>query len=264
MSSMKLSCTTCCFRDRGRDEIEETFRYAPDAGYHYWGLGGPFTWEPELIQWLDTKKVQRRMQEVGLIALTEVWTPPIPTDSVESARTGAKHIVLAAKAALEMGCKRIVQTGGPRREGGISQTIEGLKRLGDLLADLPVKVCLEPHMGSQILTMDDYSTVLSELDNPQFGITVDTGHFYSAGVDSISLVKKFPDKIYNVHLKDHIGKQSVPIGKGEIDIKGVLKALRNINYEDFLALELEIVDPQNAPQYVKDAYEYITNILGEV
>ena len=264
MSSMQLSCTTCCLRGRGRDEIEETFRYAPDAGYRYWGLGGTFTVAPGLIQWLDIRKIKRRMREVGLIGLTEVWTPPIPTDSVENAKLGAEHVVLAAKVALEMDCGYIVQTGGPRRKGGISQTIEGLKRLADLLADLPVKVCIEPHVGSQILTIDDYSTILSELDNLQFGITVDTGHFHSAGVDFISLIKKYPNRIYNVHLKDHVGKQSVPIGKGEIDLKGLIKVLKNINYKNFLALELEVTDPENAPEYIRDAYKYLTNLLGEV
>ena len=130
------------------EEIAETFRYAPAAGYRHWGLGGPFTWEPGLIQWIDIAKVKARMAEVGLESCTEVWTPPIPTESAEAAVRGVEHVAMSARVAVELGCERIVQTGGPRREGGLERTISGLRQLLDLLGDVPVKVCLEPHVNS--------------------------------------------------------------------------------------------------------------------
>jgi len=190
MADLTLSCTTCALRGRGRDEIEETFRYAPKAGYTQWGLGGPFTWEPGLIQWLDAGKILKRMEEVGLDALTEVWTPPIPTGNREAAEQGAKHVAMSAQAAVDLGCGRIVQTGGERREGGLDQTVEGLLRLLERIQELPVRVCLEPHMGSQILTREDFDALMAKLDTEQVGITVDTGHFHAGGVDWMSLIRE--------------------------------------------------------------------------
>jgi len=261
MEEIYLSCTTCALRGRGRDEIEETFRYAPAAGYRHWGLAGPFTWEPGLIQWLDIAKLKRRMTEVGLETLTEVWTPPIPTQSEAAARTGAEHVAMAAQVAVALGCQRLVQTGGPRREGGIHQTIDGLQKLLALIRELPLKVCLEPHVNSQILYPEDYETIFARLDTPQLGITVDTGHFHTAGVDWKALIRNYPEKIYNVHLKDHLGPQSVGIGQGEIDLAGLVAVLREVGYQGPLALELEVQDPENLPRYIQEACTYMTGLL---
>jgi len=259
---MLLSCTTCCLRGRGRDEIEETFRYAPAAGYQAWGLGGPFTWEPGLIQWLDVAKVKRRMLETSLTTLTEVWTPPIPTDSAERAELGARHVALSARVALELDCPRIVQTGGPRVEGGLRHTIEGLRLLDQELGELDVRVCLEPHVGSQILHRDEYDQLMSELPAPRFGITVDTGHFHAAGVDWAALIRAYPERVYNVHLKDHIGVQSVGIGRGEVDLRLLVSVLRDTGYDGPLAIELEVTDPENLPHYIMEAYDHMSGLLA--
>ncbi len=264
MSDMYLSCSTCSLRGRERDEIEETFRYAPAAGYKYWGLGGPFTWSPGLIQWLDIDKIRRRMAEIGLETLTEVWTPPITTENNEEAIIlGAQHVVMSARVAVELGCNRIVQTGGSRRERGIQQTIYGLRKLLDLIKDLPVRICLEPHINSQILYPEDYDVIFAHLNTPKIGITVDTGHFHTAGVDWKALIRKYPEKIYNVHLKDHIGSQSVTIGQGEIDLPGLITVLREVDYHGPLAVELEVKDPENLPHYIRESYVYMTKLIGE-
>jgi len=242
---MVLSCTTCSLRGRGRDEIEETFRYAPEAGFEAWGLGGPFTWEPGLIRWLDVEKLRAEMIDAGLPTLTEVWTPPIPTDSPEAVREGVGHVVLAAHASAALGCDCLVQTGGPRRESGLALTIAGLEELDRELGDLGVRVALEPHVGSQILDDDDYARLMAELPATRFGITVDTGHFHTAGVDWKAMIRRYPDRIYNVHVKDHIGAQSVAIGEGEIDLRGLIDGPREGTYDRPLAIEMEVDDPEN-------------------
>ena len=258
---MILSCTTCSLRGRGRDEIEETFRWAPEAGFTAWGLGGPFTWEPGLIQWMDTRKVKAAAEAAGLAELTEVWTPPIPTGSPEQAVEGARYIALAAEAALALDCDLLVQTGGPRAQGGLERTLAGLRQLDETLGDLPVRVALEPHVGSQILYRDEYGRLMAELPFPRFGITVDTGHFHTAGVDWRAIIRDYPDRIYNVHLKDHVGPQSVAIGAGEIDLPGLIAELRGTGYEGALAIEMEVTDPENLHVYVKQAHEYMVGLL---
>ena len=263
MSEMILSCTTCALRGRRRDEIEETFCYAPEAGYKYWGMAGPFSLEPGLIQWLDVKKLSSDAKKAGLAGCTEIWTPPIPTDSVEWSEAGAEHVALCAQVAVQIKCPVIVQTGGPRRVNGLQNTIHGLKKLLKLIENLPVKVVLEPHVNSQILLLEDYTNIFKEIKSPKLGITVDVGHFHSAGVDWKKFIHEWADRIYNVHVKDHIGKQSVAIGKGEIDLAGLVKELKSINYKGALAVEMEVADPDNLHTYIVDAYKYMMKLMNK-
>jgi len=259
---MYQSCTTCALRGSGRDEIEETFRYAYGAGFRHWGLGGPFTYIPGLIQWLDVALIRRRMAEAGLESVTEVWSPQIPTDSLETALLGADHVAMAARAAAELGCRIVVQTGGTRRDGGLRQTIAGLARVLELTQSLPVDLALEPHAGSQIARPEDYAAIFAALDSERLGITVDVGHFHSSGVDWKALIRRYPSRVFNVHLKDHIGPQSVAIGHGEIDLKGLVEVLREIDYAGPVALELEVTDPENLPRYVAEAYAYMAELMA--
>jgi len=55
-----------------------------------------------------------------------------------------------------------------------------------------------------------------------------------------------------LQVKDHIGTRSVPIGAGEVDLRGYIEALHAIGYEGALAVELEVEDPENLPRYVAE------------
>ena len=261
MSGIILSCTTCALRNPPLDEILETLKHAPKAGYTYWGLAGPITWTPGLIRWLDTEDLQRQAAEAGLKGLTEVYASAISTDSVVAAENSVDDLVLNAQAAVKLRCPLLVFSGGKRQAGGLAHTLAGLDKLSGKIADFPIKVALEPHAGSQFQTETDYAEIFAHITTEQIGITIDTGHFHVVGVDWKALIREYPERIYNVHVKDHIGHQSVPIGEGEIDMPGLVHELRAIDYRGPLAVELEVEDPENLPQYVADAHQYLSNLI---
>ena len=261
MSGIILSCTTCALRNPPLDEISETFKHAPKAGYTYWGLAGPITWTPGLIQWLDTEGLLRQAAGVGLKGLTEIYAAAIATDSVEAAESCINDLLLNAQAAVKLKCPLLVFSGGKRQTNGLKHTLAGLNKLVKAISDLPVKVALEPHVGSQFQNEEDYDEIFAHLTTKQIGITIDTGHFHEAGVDWKGLIRKYPERIYNVHVKDHIGSQSVPIGAGEVDMPGLIRELRAINYRGPLAVELEVEDPENLPRYVAEAYQYLSGLI---
>jgi len=51
MSKFILSCGTTALRAPGKDELLETLKYAPAAGFKYWGVAGPLFWTPGIPQW---------------------------------------------------------------------------------------------------------------------------------------------------------------------------------------------------------------------
>lgn len=262
MSNIIISCTTCSLRGYGAEEVWDTLEHAPKAGYSYWGIAGPITWTPGLIRWLNTDLVNHLAVKAGLKGCTEVYCPVIPTYSIEAAERSVQNIFLVFEAAVKMNCPLVVFSGGKRQEGGLACTIAGLKKLCSMIANIPVKLALEPHIGTQIQEASDYEEIFKHITTEQIGITVDTGHFHAAGVDWKAIIRRYPERIYNIHLKDHIGRQSVPLGTGEIDLPGLVKELDAIDYDGALAVELEVVDRENLPRYVGEAYRYTRDLIN--
>ncbi|RAP78420.1 sugar phosphate isomerase/epimerase family protein [Paenibacillus montanisoli] len=265
MSRFMISCTTCSLRGYGRDEILSTFEHAPQAGFKYWGLAGPPLWTLGAARWFDADKVHRYSTQSGFVGCTEAYGPSFPTDSVESAELAAADVALMFDVADAVQAPLVVITGGkPNGETGLRAAVSGIRQMLPLIRNKRARLALEPHFGSQFQTRADYDYLFSQIDDSRVGITIDTGHFHSAGVDWKAIIRDFGSKIYNIHLKDHIGKQSVEIGKGEIDLHGLIEELHKIDYKGALAVEMEVEDPQNLPQYCKQSYSYISKLVKEV
>jgi len=83
---------------------------------------------------------------------------------------------------------------------------------------------------------------VSRLDK-RIGICHDTGHTARAGVDPVEATRKTADRIFDVHLKDvdaATGKgRSTELGRGVVDVAGILRVLRQINYRDVIGIEYE-------------------------
>jgi inosose dehydratase len=81
--------------------------------------------------------------------------------------------------------------------------------------------------------------------HPRIGASADLGHFLRSGEESVKVVETLGKRIYSVHLKDVKDKTHFTIlGKGDMDLVGVLRALKAIKYDHVLALEYE-ENPQN-------------------
>lgn len=267
MSRFTLSCTTCALRAPGKDELLETLEHAPAAGFEYWGLAGPPFWTPGVPRWVDAEGIVRLATEAGLRGVTEVYASPIPTDSPKAAVAYVESsLVHSCQLAERLRSPLVVFSGG-RRGGdgaaGLEASVAGLEALLPLIEGMDIKVALEPHLNSRYQEASDYDFIFDRLDHPQLGITVDTGHFYSAGVDMATLIRKYTAKVWNVHVKDHLGTQSVALGAGEIDLRGIFAVLHEVGYEGALALEIEPEDTENLPRYVAEAYPYLQDLLAQ-
>ena len=264
MSHFILSCTTCSARIPGKEEIAECFRLAPKAGYKAWGAQSPLFWWPGLTRWANIDFLNDYAARAGLERCTEVYGAAFPTTSIANAQAAAIYRAQLFEVAERMGSPLVVLTGRPRKEGGLEPTIAGIKELLPLIEHVPVKLALEPHYGSQIQYIEDYEAIFDQIESSQVGITLDSGHFHSAGVDWKRLIQRFPERIYNFHVKDHIGNQSVPLGAGEVDLHGYIEALHSIGYEGALAVELEVADPENLPRYCAEAFIYLRDLVVEI
>lgn len=79
----------------------------------------------------------------------------------------------------------------------------------------------------------------------RIGACADLGHFLRSNEESVKVIETLGDRVHGVHLKDvKDAKTFTILGQGDMNLPGVLRALRKINYREVLALEYE-ENPQN-------------------
>ena len=257
---MYLSCGSICYIGYAKDQVQAVLSHAPKAGFKFVEMQA--TMSPQSIDALDASALRKRIEAAGL-KCAGMYTPGFGGASAEQIETHARAIAKATSLCTELGGEYVVSSGAVPREGhDIESVISCVKRIIELLPqDNKVKIALEPHYGNIIEQMEDYERIFSEIDHPLVGICVDTGHFHSAKVDTVELIRKFSDRIYDVHLKDHIGTQSVSIGHGEVDLEAIFGALKEIGYKSSITLELEVKDVENTPKYIEEAYDIMSKLI---
>jgi len=47
-------------------------------------------------------------------------------------------------------------------------------------------------------------------------------------------------------------------------LRGYIEELHAIGYEGALAVELEVIDPENLPRYIAEAFVYLRDLVKEI
>ena len=262
---MEIICASICYRGYADDEVQATLDLAPRIGYHWMEVHGPLTWSLEAIRQFDLPALQTRLRTSGM-ACAGLYTPGWGGQDDDDALAHAAAIARCAGFAQALGATHVTSTGAERR--GTRGALERVIRCAQAVlqaqpAESAIRLALEPHFGNALEQPADFSAVLSACPDERLGVCVDTGHFHAAGVDMPAFIRQFAGRIYSVHLKDHLGPRSVGIGRGEIDLPGVLAALQATGYRGGLTVELEVDDPQNLARYTEEAYFYFSGLLGQ-
>lgn len=78
----------------------------------------------------------------------------------------------------------------------------------------------------------------------RIGLCLDIGHAARAGADPVKVVNDYAPRIFDLHIKDLavISRTAKPIelGRGVLDIPGLLKALKHIRYSGYCSIEHEM------------------------
>ncbi len=77
----------------------------------------------------------------------------------------------------------------------------------------------------------------------RIGLCIDVGHTARANTDPAEAIRKYKDRLYDLHFKDISSTQpdgeTVPGGRGVLDLRAVLNALIKIKYANLIAIEYE-------------------------
>ncbi|MCX7819951.1 MAG: sugar phosphate isomerase/epimerase [Kiritimatiellae bacterium] len=112
-------------------------------------------------------------------------------------------------------------------------------------------------------TADATMKWIADLD-PRIGICLDIGHNLRGGVCPIEDLRRHHTRIYDLHLKnvtaaDKSGK-TVELGRGIIDIRELVRALREVNFAGVCSLEFEKDENDPLPG-VAESVGYFRGVL---
>jgi|SRR5579871_301752 len=101
--------------------------------------------------------------------------------------------------------------------------------------------------------------------SPYIGVNLDIGHFTAAGYDAVAFIRRYHDRITNLHLKDRTRNpisgrgNNLRWGDGETPIREVLQLLRREQYPIPANIEYEyqgtdpVIEVAKCLQFAKDA-----------
>lgn len=169
-----------------------------------------------------------------------------PLESLIAA--GAGVVVLAAATGSEGYDTR------PRLDDAQWRTLlSNLDRLSDLVSARGLTAVLHPHVGTMVETRAEVDRVLT---GSRIALCLDTGHLLIGGTDPMALTTEVPERIKHAHLKDvdaalaakvQSGELTytqavsagmyVPLGAGDVDIAGIVKALEQHGFDGWYVME---------------------------
>ena len=192
----------------------------------------------------DPGELRELLEETGL-SLVGVYTganfvyPEILPDELHRIRR-------AAEVSRTFGAEQLVVGGGARRAAGTEDAdydrlAEALDTVAGIAEEQGLSACYHPHLTTIVEGPDEVEKIFSR---SRIGFCPDTAHLAAGGGDPAALIRRYPDRIRHVHLKDlHTPSTAfLPLGEGDLDLSDVLAAVREVGYDSWLIVELDSYD----------------------
>jgi inosose dehydratase len=235
---------------------EEALRDVKSAGY-----AGVELFDGNVVAGHEDGSLRRLLDETGL-QLIAVYSGAnfIFADVLEDEFSRLER---AISLAAEYGAPHFVVGGGAQRAGGTrngdyDRLAEGLDRVTELAERAGLVASYHPHLTTMAETPDEIEQVFSR---SSIRFCPDTAHQLAAGGDPAELIRRYADRIEYVHLKD-VRRDPfafLPLGDGELDLEGVVAALRDIGFDGWITIELDDYegDPRKAAERSRTALERV-------
>lgn len=151
-----------------------------------------------------------------------------------------------------------------------------LTELGKRSADVGIPLGYHHHMGSLGEAPDDIERILAAVDPRYVKLELDVAHYLQGGGDPVAAIRKYGSQILFLHLKDVEARtppagetpprpyRFVELGRGRVDLRGVVQALGEVAFKGWVVIELDAVpDGARSPKEAAELNRrYVTERLG--
>jgi len=171
---------------------------------------------------------------------------------------------------------------GQLDEEGWKTLVYSANELGKIIsAEYGLALQVHHHADAYVETQEETERFLNDTDPQYVSLCLDTGHLAYGGGDAPSLIRKYPDRVGYIHIKqmdpaiverakreDMAFGQAVALGcsceppNGLPDINAVAEALQELNEERFVIVEQDMypVDFDVPKPIAKRTYDYLRSV----
>lgn len=169
---------------------------------------------------------------------------------------GVPYVRHAIDAAAELACPIVMSDEGPlpsdwmTLEQGFEILCVSLEAVIRHAQKRRVRFAIELH--NALTTRPDYLLkLLARFGPDELGVNFDTGNSFLAGNDPVEYLRLVANRVIHVHIKDIPASQlpergkvtgtrvGVAVGKGEVNLRGVLTVLAEAGYDGVLSVECD-------------------------
>ncbi|MBI4131260.1 MAG: sugar phosphate isomerase/epimerase [Nitrosarchaeum sp.] len=271
---MKFSFSTNAYRNYS---IEDSIHSISSVGYTAIELmcDIPHAFPPLSAEKIDSikKTLHENQMEISnlngfmMCAVNDFHHPSWIEKNPNERNARIQHTKYCLELAKELGVKTVsTEPGGPllglSEKEGLELFYDGLNEVIDVAEKNRVKLLIEPEPGLLIENSSQFLNFISRFNTKYLGLNFDVGHFFCVGERPDKLIKTLADFIDHIHLEDiaesREHKHLIP-GHGAVDLKNVFNAINDIDYRNYVTLELYpyLDNPENA---AKEAMQFIHSL----
>lgn len=141
-----------------------------------------------------------------------------------------------------------------------------LKEQAEFARNNNIKLALESFCYRPFIFegLTDFVRFISNFPSEGLGVLLDAGHLYQVAISLSRAVHMFQNRLVDVHVhdatleKDYRKATHLPLGKGDIDFRSLVKCLRDVHYDGWLTLEIRATEEK-----IEESRKYLEGLLAE-
>ncbi len=127
---------------------------------------------------------------------------------------------------------------------------------------LAERLQIELHLETALNPME-FKKLLDMIQHPMVKVNYDSGNSSSLGYKVEEEFAAYGNKIGSIHIKDRVlGGTTVPLGKGDADIKTLFKEVKKINYKGDFILQVARNTPGDEINWAIHNVNFVKNLFN--
>jgi sugar phosphate isomerase/epimerase len=250
---MRISCSTSCLPTHTLADALREIRAAGYAAVEVSAIGI----EEAFGQGEDASRRLRDLLARDAVTLSSMTGAILAAESSNEMPANVQALCRHLRLARRLGLVSVNVGAGDRKRQDFDVLIAGLREAASYAGRLGMQINLANRRDSRIEQLQDLRYVLANLPAETARILVDCGEFHSAAVNPCHAFREFAGQVGIVRVADRIGKRSVPLGQGEMNVPAIIEMAHRCGYDGWLVVTAEPPDGGDPVSFLADARVFL-------